>query len=215
MGWLWPNSWLYYCSLNVKVSLGQTPSPKQLQILCHQYESVCEKYHSWYGSATSQCSFCHQCICIWMSGIWILLYSTFFGWQQSIYHLSVRFSLGLSISSWLLGSGLGECFLSMTVYGGWGVVLAAKGCHCDWHSLMPKITPTRQVAMAPRSPELRCHLKNTDKLCCSWHVVDCQPISLPLLETTKTNNEAEMSKELLVHKGGISASLVSKFFFWE
>lgn len=47
---------------------------------------------------------------------------------------------------------------------------------------------THQVAVAPRSPELRCHLRNTACFCCSLHAADCRPTALPIMGKTKTKN---------------------------
>lgn len=74
------------------------------------------------------------------------------------------------------------------------VCVYARACVCDcskglshWLTLPYawNNSYTRQVAVAPRSPELRCHLRNTVWFCCSLHAADCQPIALPTVEKTK------------------------------
>lgn len=64
---------------------------------------------------------------------------------------------------------------------------------------------THQVAVAPRSPELRCHLRNTACFCCSLHAADCQPNALPIMGKTKTKNHSTASMLGQIQPENVSA----------
>lgn len=76
-------------------------------------------------------------------------------------------------------------------------VNAAKGCHIDWLTLLYawNNSYTRQVDVAPRSPELRCHLRNAAYIL---------PTTNPLLRLDKTKN---------CWKCGANLSLLMQFLF--